>query len=333
MKILHILHANTLGGMEKVCIELCNILSKEHDVYLMTDLSFASRIAPSVNFIHIDIKARRNNPLTLWQFYKMIHAISPDIIHTHKQKSSYIIKWLYPFLKIPYVVTKHDMQIKKVYNKVPNVIAISDETAKTFKASNVYNIYTAVQKKDLPESNKESCFTIVAIGGLRHVKGFDKLIYSCQMLQFPFKLWIIGEGEDHHKLVSLISSLRMEDRVFLLGFKENVHEWIAKANLQVINSYSEGFSLAMIEGIFYADVLISTKVSGAIEVLPEILLTNQEDMLQKIIEVHNNYIYFKKLFQSVKMQWSSKLEMNYCKEEHVKVYQDIITKNQYISSC
>jgi len=40
MKILHILHANTLGGMEKLCIELCNALSAEHEVFLMTDKVF-----------------------------------------------------------------------------------------------------------------------------------------------------------------------------------------------------------------------------------------------------------------------------------------------------
>lgn len=324
MKILHILHADTLGGMEKFCIELCNVLSLEHQVYLMTDLSFSPRVAPSVNLININIKAQRNHPLTLWWFYKMISQISPDIIHTHKQKSSYIIKWLYPFLKIPYVATKHDMQIKKVYNKIPNVITISDETAKTFQALHIYKIYTAIQKKELPKINKESCFTIVAVGGLRAVKGFDKLIYACQMLPFNFKLWILGEGDERQNLKSLIASVGMEDRIFLLGFQENIHEWIAKANLQVISSYSEGFSLAMIEGIFYADVLISTKVSGCLEVLPEILLTDQESMAKKIIDVYNNYNYFRTLFQSVKVSWTQKLEINYCKEEHVKVYQDII---------
>lgn len=278
--------------------------------------------------IEIDIKASKVSPQTLWRFYKTIRHIAPDIIHTHKQKSSYIVKWLFPFLQIPYVATKHDMQMKKVYNKIPYVIAISDETIHTFKARYTYKIYTAVHKKELPKIDKEPCFTIVAVGGLRAVKGFDKLISACQTLPFQFQLWILGEGDERAYLESLISSLGLQKSIFLLGFQENIHEWIAKSHLQVISSHSEGFSLAMIEGVFYADVLMSTRVSGCIEVLPEELLTNQDEMAQKIVEIYNNYSYFRALFESVKISWTQKLEINFCKEEHVKIYQDIISKTQ-----
>lgn len=159
------------------------------------------------------------------------------------------------------------------------------------------------------------------------MKGFDRLIKACANLSFPFYLQIVGEGAERDSLEQLIISLKLQHCVKLLGFREDVPELLSRSHLQVISSHLEGFSLAMIEGIFYTDMLISTKVSGCVEVLPENLLVEPEDISSKIIDIYDNYQNYVKQFLDVKQKWGSMLEMNHCKEEHVRIYQDIIQQH------
>lgn len=325
MKILQILHCGTLGGMEKFCIDLSNELSEKHDVFFMINPKFKNMISSKVNYIPLDVTLKKNNLLHLYYFYRLIHSINPDIIHAHKQKSIYIAKRLYPFLKIPYVATKHDVFRKSVFNKIPHVIAVSDEVKKSFCAPNVYKIETAIKKVEIQNIQKNEIFTIVAVGGLRAIKGFDVLIASCANLPFSFKLKIVGEGEERTKLEDLIAKLGLQEKIELLGFRSDVPELLSKAHLQIISSHSEGFSLAMIEGIFYSDVLISTPVSGCVEVLPKDFIVSQKELNTKIIDVYNNYNFYKMAFIDIKNRYSEIFSMKECALKHEKVYEKIIT--------
>jgi glycosyltransferase involved in cell wall biosynthesis len=310
--------------MEKFCIDLSNELAEEHDVFLMINPKFKDIISPKVHYIPLDVTLKKSNLLHLYYFYRLIHSIKPDIIHAHKQKSIHIVRRLYPFLKIPYVAAKHDVFKKRVFNKIPHVIAVSDDVKKTFCAPNVYKIETAIKKIEIQNIQKNRVFTIVAVGGLRAVKGFDALISSCSNLPFDFRLMIIGEGEERTKLEDLITKFSLQKKVELLGFRTDVPELLSKAHLQVISSHSEGFSLAMIEGISYSDVLISTPVSGCVEVLPKDFLVRQKELSTKIADVYNNYIFYKTSFANVKNEYGEIFSMRQCALKHKEVYEKII---------
>ena len=53
MIILHTLHWIQFAGTEKVCVDLCNELSKEHTVYLLTNEKIKPYINNNVNFVFI----------------------------------------------------------------------------------------------------------------------------------------------------------------------------------------------------------------------------------------------------------------------------------------
>lgn len=44
------------AGTEKVCVDLCNELSKEHTVYLLTNEKIKSYINDDVNFVNLDFE-------------------------------------------------------------------------------------------------------------------------------------------------------------------------------------------------------------------------------------------------------------------------------------
>ena len=135
-------------------------------------------------------------------------------------------------------------------------------------------------------------FSIVAVGRLDKIKGFDLLIRAASELKFDFELKIYGQGGERQNLQNLIDSLNLQDRVRLCGFCDDVAATLAASHLHVISSRKEGFPVILIEGIFYSPVLISTRVGGIPEILDEEFLYNVENLSDKIYEIYTEYEKF-----------------------------------------
>ncbi|WP_297941957.1 glycosyltransferase, partial [uncultured Campylobacter sp.] len=135
-------------------------------------------------------------------------------------------------------------------------------------------------------------FSIVAVGRLDKIKGFDLLIRAVSELKFDFELKIYGQGGERQNLQNLIDSLKLQDRVRLCGFCDDVAAALAASHLHVISSRKEGFPVILIEGIFYSPVLISTRVGGIPEILDEEFLYNVENLSDKIYEIYTEYEKF-----------------------------------------
>ena len=132
-------------------------------------------------------------------------------------------------------------------------------------------------------------FSIVAVGRLDKIKGFDLLIRAASELKFDFELKIYGQGGERQNLQNLINSLNLQDRVRLCGFCDDVAAALAASHLHVISSRKEGFPVILIEGIFYSPVLISTRVGGISEILSEEFLCEAADLGAKIDEIYRTY--------------------------------------------
>jgi glycosyltransferase involved in cell wall biosynthesis len=94
--------------------------------------------------------------------------------------------------------------------------------------------------------------------------------------------------------------------------------------MQVISSDSEGFSLAMVEGLFYAPIVISTKVSGATEILSEKLLCDGAQLGQKIKDVYEKTETYKKETAHIAKRSRDKLTMEGCAKEYIRFYGKIL---------
>ena len=94
--------------------------------------------------------------------------------------------------------------------------------------------------------------TVLAVGRLHAVKGFDLLIrlFSKVHSAFPeWKLRIVGEGEERGKLETLLSELNARDYVTLTGKKNaaGVEEEMLHASVYAMTSRSEGFPFVLLE--------------------------------------------------------------------------------------
>jgi glycosyltransferase involved in cell wall biosynthesis len=315
-----------IGGMEKFCIDICNEFSKEHEVMLLCDPCFKPYISSNVHYVELDIKKSRNNFLFLYEIYGIIFNFKADIIHAHKQKSIQILKRLKPFLTMPFVATKHDIKEKKSFYGLDYAISISDVVTDTIKAKKIYKIYNGISIEKPKKINLSNSFNIVAVGGLKPVKGYDLLIKAISKLRFDFHLTIVGEGVLRDDLTELISKLEIQKNVSLVGLKSNVCDYIFSSDMQIVSSLHEGFALVLAEGIFYAPILVSTNVGIAKEVLHKELIYDINNMSKKVEDIYNHKQKYREYFDGVKEKYKEKLTMTVCVEEHINVYQDIINK-------
>ena len=158
-------------------------------------------------------------------------------------------------------------------------------------------------------------FSIVAVGRLDKIKGFDLLIRAASELKFDFELKIYGQGGERQNLQNLIDSLNLRDHVRLCGFCDDVAAALSASHLHVISSRKEGFPVILIEGIFYSPVLISTRAGGISEILSEEFLYEAADLGAKIDEIYRTYGKYARAFA----------------QKHAKFKQTLTLQN-YISS-
>ena len=271
------------------------------------------------------IKSTFNNPFLYIEVYFILKKYKIDLVHTHASKASQIFYYLNKFMKLIHVATKHNARKGKIFNKIKYVTAVSNDAAKTIKNDNVKIIYNGIKASKLENNNlKNQIFTITAIGRLDKIKGFDTLIKEFSKIKNSAILQIVGEGEEYKNLTSLIKELSLENKVSLLGFRKDIPTIINSSDLVVMSSLSEGFSIVMIESIFYAKVFISTKVSGCKDVLSSKLLIEDFNIASKIDEVIDNYQEFMCEFSELRNKYKDKFTLENISKEYFEYYLNIL---------
>ena len=117
-------------------------------------------------------------------------------------------------------------------------------------------------KKILDETFLDKNYYL-SIGRLTNQKNFKFLIKVFSENHHKFKnkkLIIIGEGENYNYLRDMIIKYRMEDNIFLVGFKNNVYKYIKNclALISVADYEDPGF--ALIEAAYLKKTIITSLV-------------------------------------------------------------------------
>jgi glycosyltransferase involved in cell wall biosynthesis len=93
---------------------------------------------------------------------------------------------------------------------------------------------------------------LLAVGRLSPEKGFDSLIEAFRKIADTLPQWdlvIVGEGRTRAALEQQIDAAHIRGRVFLPGRAGNVSDWYERADLYVLSSHYEGFSMTLVEAL------------------------------------------------------------------------------------
>ena len=141
MRICHFLSSDTYAGIEQYVDEISNEQSHNHQVIIITNRSILKKFNNNVSKIGFS-SLGRNSPIGLLRLFFLIKEISPDIIHTHAAKPTFMIN-----------------KIKKLFN-----------------AKHVATIHGA--KKNLDEFDKADFITVGNATYLDKLKSKNKLVIS-----------------------------------------------------------------------------------------------------------------------------------------------------------
>ena len=112
---------------------------------------------------------------------------------------------------------------------------------------------------------------IIGIGRLTKQKNFALLILAFEKIlkKYPdYILLILGDGEQKMKLIELINRLKIQDKVFLLGFQNNVYKYLFKADCFILSSLWEDPGFVLLEaGLSNTCVISSNCMNGPQEIL------------------------------------------------------------------
>ncbi len=107
----------------------------------------------------------------------------------------------------------------------------------------------------------EGMIWILAVGELIERKNHETLIRAVSEIKGVY-LTIAGQGPLQEYLLSLIDVLGVSDRIRLLGFRTDVSELCAGADIFALPSFQEGLSVALMEAMSSAKPVICSLIRG-----------------------------------------------------------------------
>lgn len=134
-----------------------------------------------------------------------------------------------------------------------------------------------------------------------------------------FNLIILGEGHFRCTLEQKIRDLGISEKVHLPGVVNNVFEYLSKAQMFVLSSYFEGMPNTLLEAMCIGLPCISTKVSGAIDLIED----GKNGFLVDIDDYHTMAIKMNQIANNLELQNSLGKEAS---KLYARLNVDVISK-------
>ncbi|WP_340616631.1 glycosyltransferase [Xenorhabdus entomophaga] len=167
-------------------------------------------------------------------------------------------------------------KIQRVYQN-RNLICVSDAVGLDLKEQlslapkkmvTIYNPFNIaeIKTRSLEKNPYSGENYFLHIGRFHNVKRHDRLLEAFAKANLPCNLLIAGQGNDDmtHSIKQKIEDLRLQSKVFLIGFLANPLPIIRGAKAVVLSSDSEGLGNVLIEALICHTPIVSTNCPGGV---------------------------------------------------------------------
>jgi len=235
--------------------------------------------------------------------------------------------------KIPFVIFEHrsiflknnfpfnnDLKLKIQFslNSANKVLAVSNglkNALKQFTSNAIKVVPNMINVDDFKPSTsvcKNEQFTIISVGNLIDIKGFDVLIRSfCLLKNDNIRLNIVGIGKEFNRLKQLCNDLGINQNVSFLFYlsKEALINEYNKAHIYVSSSNFETFGMTTVESMACGLPVVATKTAGSLD-----LINKNNGLLVEINSAQNLSNSFKQMIE------------NYANFEPENIRQEVVDK-------
>lgn len=279
------------GGVEKNLINICNGLSLDRKISIITanknkkkyfknKIEFISstsnfynskiRLIKSLFCIYLLLKKHKDKEAILVSFQSNILAIifskllSYKIIIRLNQSPNNYAKNYFKRKLMGYFY-------KKANKIIVNSLEFKNEIKKHFNLNSitVYNLMEPKSKilklskykiKNPFFLNSKKVLNILSVGRLVNQKDQITILKSLNLIKNKkkFRFCLIGKGNEFNNLKNYINQNHLNDKVKIIGYKNNVYPYYLKSDLFVLSSLYEGLPNALIEALTFGLQIISS---------------------------------------------------------------------------
>ncbi len=222
-----------------------------------------------------------------------------DVIHSHEFTMAVYGTAVAHNLRLPHTITMHGNQtmldrarrrvaLRWAFRNSHATVAVSESTRGHLLdrlgpgAGPVHVIRNGVPFRPGDRNRTRAALGVaddelvfLGAGSLVERKGFHVLIDALAMLSSReppdcrWKLFVAGEGSFRPVLEERIASHGLADRVNLLGYRLDIPDLQAAADVFVMPSLWEGLPLAVLEAMFAGNPVVATRTSGIPEAVDD----------------------------------------------------------------
>lgn len=299
-KIIHFITGLEVGGAETLLENLVYNLD-EYQVKVLSIVPIGKigqrMMENGIDVMSLGIRSKLDLRI-FFRFYNLIKKEKPDILQVHLFHADFLSRICNLFLKIAVLIsTVHNTNIGgkfknilfKLTKHIPSKTILVSEGVKEYmikkgiidvgKSQVIFNSINinefefdrdkSIRKKLNIEGNQK---VLITVGSLTKQKGHEFLIKAMKELikDYPnLILLIIGKGELREKLEKEIKSFNLEKNIFLLGYKENLKEYLSASDIFVLPSLWEGFGLVIAEAMASGLPVVSTRIFGVMDIIQD----------------------------------------------------------------
>ncbi len=339
MRILQVIDKLSVGGAERVCIDLSNLLLANNvDISVLTFTNHDElewQLNDNISIVKYERKSKFNF-FSAIEISKILNNY--DIIHVHMRHVYRYIKLISLIFRIKAKIVFHDhygsIEIDKsvpfLFNSILKpkyYIGVSKELVSwgnnALKVKNTFLLSNIIVKKSFVLNQLTTKKGIVIVGNIKPVK--NQLFAIKLAAKLNENLTIIGKIHDkdyYQKLKLEIKELGVNDNVNFIFNSENVQELLPEFKFGLMTSFSESGPLVLIEYIAQNLPFLSANTGDVSQLLthefPDFFLNDFD--LDKWIESVKKVNTFDEDFESIYYKYfSPKDYINKC----INIYQKI----------
>jgi glycosyltransferase involved in cell wall biosynthesis len=286
----------SLSNLPDIHVEVATLYAKGQ---------FGELLAQSGIPIHELHLGRKYAPQALPRLRALLHQGHYDVVHAHGWPGLFLAALASLEHRGPlYVIGEHNVTNRRrqqpwlrplerwMYNRYARIIAVSDKVAQELIA---WLPTTAVRTRVIhngvdpgffnhpPETRARTraslsiasdTLLLLFVGGLHHQKGADLLFHALAGL--PSETWkrqplllICGDGSLRSSLHAQAVELGLIDSIRFLGYRQDVPQWMAAADLLVLPSRWEGCPMVVLEAMASGLPIVATAVGGVPELIED----------------------------------------------------------------
>ena len=334
------------------------ILEKKINVKRISNFNLIKYL-PKFGFIKSRISYLIVFLFTVYKLHRFLKTEKPDFLIIHLMTFIPLILLLFFNYKTKFILRisgfpkLNFLRInfwKFVGKKIFLITTPTKSTLELLQSSRIFNFDQLkylpdpiLNVKEIEKMKKEESFiekeiskkkTIISIGRLTKQKNFQFLINAFSIIQkknSELNLCILGEGEDRTKLERQIKNLDLTDKVFLLGNKKNIYNYLKNSDIFILPSLWEDPGFVLIEAGYMNKLIISSDCPNG----PKELLENgkngflfKSNSLDNFLSEFNNLKNCdENIIKNKKISFKKKIK-EFTLLNHYKVLKSILIPNE-----